>query len=468
MLNDARVVAVALLLSTAPALAAEPSPPATAPASATPASAPAPATAAPAPASATAAPASVTAETQEKKPAIAVTLDEAVRRALARNPSAEVAQQEILRAEALAKQARAAWLPTLNANGIYTRLDDDRELNGRVILSANQLHGNLQLTVPLLAPRQWVGWSRAKENVGVAKASFADTRREIALAAARAYLTVIAQRRVLNSAQRALATAKAHEEFAMTRYKGGVGNNLDAVRASQERATAEVRVQNQLVALARAQEALGVVLGEEGAVDAAEEPSFGAPPTVDVALSEATTLRADVIAQRDRVELARKTARDSWVEYLPMLSAVAQPFYQNPPTFSQPQTGWQAQLLLQIPLFDGGTRYGLTQEREANEAAARARLEGVLRQARSEVRIAFEAMRRADEALAGAREAAKLAREALELAELAYRAGATSNIEVVDAERRAHEAETAAAIAEDASRQARLDLLAACGRFPGR
>jgi len=149
-----------------------------------------------------------------------------------------------------------------------------------------------------------------------------------------------------------------------------------------------------------------------------------------------------------------------------VLSAVGQPFYQEPPTFTTPRTGWQAQLVLQIPLFDGGNRYGVHEEREALEAQARARLEGALRQARSEVRVAFEAMRRADEALVDARDAAKLAREALELAETAYRAGATSNIEVVDAERRAQEAEIAAAMAEDASRQARLDLLAACGRFP--
>jgi outer membrane protein TolC len=70
------------------------------------------------------------------------------------------------------------------------------------------------------------------------------------------------------------------------------------------------------------------------------------------------------------------------------------------------------------------------------------------------------------EALAQAREAAKLAAEALELSQLAYRAGATSNIEVVDAERRARDAETDAAVAEDSARQARLDLLASAGRFP--
>lgn len=396
----------------------------------------------------------------------AVTLEEAVKRAVTRNPTAEVAAQEILRAEALTRQVRAAWLPSLTANGSYTRLDDDRILNERVVLAKNQLAANLQLSVPLLAPKQWVAWARSKDNLAIARSGGVDAKREVALAAARAYLTVIAQRRVLDTAQRALVTAKAHEDYATTRLQGGVGNRLDAVRAAQERATTEVRVKGQLTALARAQEALGVVVGEDGSLDAASEPLLGAPLSVDAAIAESSTRRPDIAVQRDRVEVARKAARDSWVDYLPVLSAVAQPFYQNPPTFTQPQTGWQAQLLLQIPLFDGGARYGLADEREAVEAQARVRLEGALRQARSEVRVAFEAIRRADEALLGAREAAKLSRESLELAQLAYKTGATSNIEVVDAERRNNDAETAAAIAEDSARQARLDLLASCGRFP--
>jgi outer membrane protein TolC len=39
-------------------------------------------------------------------------------------------------------------------------------------------------------------------------------------------------------------------------------------------------------------------------------------------------------------------------------------------------------------------------------------------------------------------------------------------VEVIDAQRRARDAETAAAIAEDAVRRARLELLLASGRFP--
>jgi outer membrane protein TolC len=395
----------------------------------------------------------------------AVSLPEAVSRALSRNPSIEVAEEDIRRADALARQARAAWLPTLGLNGTYTRLDADRVLSGRIILYANNLNANLALSVPLVAGKAWAAHSRAKENVDVMKSQSADTRRTLAVAAARAYLTVIAQKRVLDTTTQAAVTAKAHEDYAKSRFAGGVGSRLDAVRAGEERATADVRVKTQLTALSRAQEALGVVLGEDRAIDAKDDPALPAPPSVDDALDQAVH-RPDIVAGAERLESARKAVRDSWYDYLPVLSAVAQPFYQNPPSFTQPLTGWQAQLILTIPLFDGGLRYGAADERRALEAQARGHLEAALRQARSDVRTAFESMRLADEALAGAREAAQLSKDALDLAELAYHAGATSNIEVVDAQRRAQEAATASAVAEDASRQARLDLLEACGRFP--
>ncbi|HKU42267.1 MAG TPA: TolC family protein, partial [Polyangiales bacterium] len=84
----------------------------------------------------------------------------------------------------------------------------------------------------------------------------------------------------------------------------------------------------------------------------------------------------------------------------------------------------------------------------------------------SEVRVAFELARRADAGLRAASRAAELAGKALQMAMEAYRAGASTDIEVLDAERRARDAETGAVVAEDAARQARLDLLAASGRWP--
>lgn len=394
-----------------------------------------------------------------------MTLDEAVKRSIDRNPTMEFARQEIGRAEALVRQARATWLPTFSANGTYTRLDDDRVLGDRVILGANSIAANVTLTVPIVAGRQWAAHARRKDEAEIARTSADDVKRTVALATGRAYLTVLAQKRVVDSAKRARDTAKAHESFSKERLAGGVGNRLDAVRASQERATAEAQVQTQLIALARAQEALGVLVGEQTAVDAADEAPLPNLPNLPTALGEADK-RVDVVAQRDRTESARKAVRDSYTDYLPVLSAIGQPFYQNPATLTQPTTGWQAQLVLSIPLYDGGNRYGLKEERDALYAQQKTKVDAALRQARSEVRLAFESMQHADEALVQARDASKLATEALELAQLAYRSGATSNLEVIDAESRSRQAATAAVVAEDAARQARLELLAACGRFP--
>src|SRR5207248_4088071 len=55
-----------------------------------------------------------------------LSLVETVKRALAQNPTARVADEEIRRAQALMEQARAASLPTLTGTGTYTRIENDR------------------------------------------------------------------------------------------------------------------------------------------------------------------------------------------------------------------------------------------------------------------------------------------------------------------------------------------------------
>src|SRR5256885_16853276 len=85
-----------------------------------------------------------------------LTLAEAVKRAIAHNPTAVTAQEEIKRSEALVEQVRSVWYPTLNANATYTRLDGDRVLSGRVIQGADSFNANLQLTVPIVQARGWV------------------------------------------------------------------------------------------------------------------------------------------------------------------------------------------------------------------------------------------------------------------------------------------------------------------------
>jgi len=290
-------------------------------------------------------------------------------------------------------------------------------------------------------------------------------RRLVAQTTARAYITIVAQHRLVAASETARETAKAHYDYAHTRLQGGIGHSIDEVRAQQDLATVETQLQANLARIAFAQEALSVLMAVDAPVDAAEDVQLGAPPTMPEAL-DAVRTRTDVKVLDMRIGAAQRARNDVWSYYAPYLAAVGTPFLQYPKTILQPTYGWQAQLVLTLPLYDGGLRTGITRERDAMLAEARSNFEAGLRQAQSEVRADFEAMVRADLALTSARDAARLARRALDLANLAYKAGATTNLEVIDAARSARDADTAAAQSEDLARQARLDLLVASGRFP--
>jgi outer membrane protein TolC len=390
---------------------------------------------------------------------------EALDRALARNPSAVTARQEIDRADALVRQARAGWLPQLNANATYSRIDTARVNNGVVVAPANALSGNLALTVPLLSAPAWANDWHAQDNRAVVALTALDVRRQIAAATARAYLGVVLQHRQIEVAVRARDTAGAHYDYAHTRLKGGLGNAIDDARAEQELRSDEAQLATAQASLVHAQSALAILLSEDGLVDARDEVALADPPEPETALRDARGNRSDVKVLESRHTATEHLRRDNWVYYAPSLLAVAQAFVQTP-TALLPERGWQAQLVLSIPLFDGGLRYGVQRERRALEAEARTQWEATMRQVSVEVRAGFEASRRADESLRAAQRAAGAANTAASLADQAYRAGATTNLELIDAERRARDAATQAAFAEDAARQARLDLLLASGRFP--
>jgi outer membrane protein TolC len=398
-----------------------------------------------------------------------VTLQAALSEALQREVRVRIAGAEVARARALIAAARANFLPTLIGHGSYVRLDHQRGPSGPSLVAArDQLLADVTLTVPIFAPHAWNDTGFAADQARVAELDRVDTRRTVAIATAQAYLTVMAQHRALEVTQRALDNANAHYQYAHQRFTGGIGNQVDDVRAGQEVATSTADLEHVRAALYQAQEALAYLLGRNGPVDVVEEFTLPAAPPADEGLREALSRRSDVAADAEALKAQQNLNDGNWAEFAPILAAQAAPFYHEPGTVVQPHTGWQIQLLLTVPFYDGGARYSVIDQRRAQLDERRTQLDATMRKAKSEVRVAFDAARHADSSLLSAKQAAEFAAQALKFATLAYEAGASTNIEVVDAERRARDADTAVVIAEDAARQARLDLLAATGRFPER
>jgi outer membrane protein len=409
-----------------------------------------------------------------------LTFDEAIQRAITRHPTIAQAAAGILRAEALLQQVRSVSLPSVDATVRSTTIGPVPEFSGQTIVPRTQVNAAGNFVVPLLTPVRWAQRAQARDQVFVAERGAADVRRQIAVATAQAYLAIIAEGRVLDSNTRARDTARAHFEYAEQRFEGGAGSRLNALRAQQELSDDEARVEAAQLAVRRAQEALGVLVAGERPVDAAAEPAFDiAPELLAQPLPPAATpdgsagagsgwllQRSDVRLLQARVAAAERVLADAWKDYLPEVSGLFSPQILAPSGLFAPARSWSAAVLFSVPLFDAGNRRGLARERRALVDTVRAERTQVERQARSELRIAAEAVRSNERALARARAAAEQANEVVRITDIAFREGATTNIEVIDAQRRARDAETTAAIAEDALRRARLELLVAAGRFP--
>jgi outer membrane protein len=409
-------------------------------------------------------PATVAAQTPV--PVIRVTFADAIRRAQDNNPTVASAAAGILRAEGLVRQARAATLFQLSGNVTTTTLNQGVEFAGQTVTPRNALTASLTAGMPILAAAAWARRTQAQDTRNVAELSVAETRRQIAFAAADAYLAILAQRRILDSALRARDVAKAHYDLARQLEQGGSGSRLNALRAQQQWSTDEGLLETGRLSLYRAQEALGVLIAADGPADAIDEPDFAVPPAEEDPRPGAQPYRADLRLFAGQQQAAERVLRDSSKDWWPSIDAIFQPSTVYPSQLFLPQNTWRVLTQTTIPLVDSGTRAGLKIERRADVEQARAQLAGASIQAASETRAARAAVARIERSVAAARDAADQARQVETITTISFRAGAATNIEVIDAQRVARDTDAAVAITEDQLRRARLDLLNALGRFP--
>ncbi len=167
------------------------------------------------------------------------------------------------------------YRPTLT--GTVTTTTSSTRSAGSTTRSRSRGHSPVfgaSLSYPVLAAARWAQRAQAEDQIRVARLGTDETRRQVALATAQAYLAVIAQQRQVEVNRLARENATAHVEYARALLKEGAGSRLNELRAAQELAVDEVLLEASLLALRRAQEALGVLLAADAPVDAAAEPAF--------------------------------------------------------------------------------------------------------------------------------------------------------------------------------------------------
>jgi outer membrane protein len=401
---------------------------------------------------------------QTPQPTERVSFDEAIRRAMAQNPSSAIAAADILRADALLQQARSDAGLHVTGSGTSTTLNQGIEFQGTTVTPQTSALGMLDIRYPLYAPVIWARRVEAADNRDVAILSADEIRRQTAVATADAYLTVIARRRVIEANIRSREVAQAHLDLATELEQRGSGSRLNRLRAAQEVSIDSGFIETAQFALYSAQEALGVLLTADGPVDAADVPAFEIP--LDVAVSSALSARTDLKLFNAQEHAAERVLANNSRSYLPVFEGMFQPQSTYPRQFFIPSNSWQLLFQMTVPIVDSGYRAGERVAREATLNTARANVASKVASISSEVRTARESVASAERVLTTERQAAEQANQVVDIVNISFRAGASTNIEVIDAQRRARDADTNVAVAEDAVRRARFNLLNALGRFP--
>ncbi len=331
-------------------------------------------------------------------PALAagVTLQDALRAAVADRPQAQAARAEAAAAAAAIGEARSGWLPHLTVSEQFLRTDEPA---GSLFIALNQernvmadpaydlvaperqddFETRVQLTQMLYDPAIDFGLRRARTTGEAATARAAWRAEEAAFAAFRAYLDVQQAEAALAWAESSRQEAAEITRLAEERRRAGIGLKADELRAGVQLAETqrrELAVRNDLT-LARRHLALamGRAGGEVGIAAPLDEQIFPAAAGEDI------DARTDLRAMALQVDAAGLAVRQSRAEWLPRLALTARYAWhdENRP-FAGDAEAWAVGAGLDWELFDGLRRSSATARAMAEQQAAAARLDEHRRQ----------------------------------------------------------------------------------------
>jgi outer membrane protein TolC len=441
-----------------------------------------------------------------------ITLDDALAMARVHNRDLRAARERVVEAEAGVAQARAALLPTVSAQGKYTRnykevdfdaiafsqptfdvanaiqtattnpaeaaaiqavvARDQALLAGQptvVIQKLNQLDGTVNAAVPLVSPPAYYGLSAAQRSRDASSAGYQVTEAGVLLSVAQAYFAAAGTDELVRARQDAVKVATETFDVARARVAAELANQVESTRAE----TALVRAQQDLAEAenrrGQAYRALATLIGthEPIAVQAAATLPVE-PGPVEALVGEARVRRPEIAAERATIAAADASAKASAWRWSPVLSAFGFVHDGNYTGFSGDKYAWAVGLQLDWLLYDGGVRDAQRHIAQAQRREAEARLDLLADTVSDEVANARGTLETSRKAVGAAQRAVELARETLRLIRAQYDAGTAKQLDVLQAQDALVGAEVALAQAHFDVALADLQLQRAAGAFPGR
>jgi len=267
-----------------------------------------------------------------------LTLEEAIRVALANNREILVAKEKVEEAKQRTKEAKAGYFPTINLGGTYTRLNEAPSMSipdyGSVEMGkADNYLSKLSVNQPLYTSGR-LNYANKGASLYYQKLQedLKNTQNKITFQVKKAFYGVLLAQENVEVTEKALDQAKRHLSVVEDFFKVGVVSRFDLLRTRVEVANLKPDLIQARNNLRLSQESLANLLFLPSASLKLEgELSFEPlkiilEEVIDKALKERSDLRSFKL-QKEMSEVALKLAE---VENKPTLALVGNYQYQNP------------------------------------------------------------------------------------------------------------------------------------------
>ncbi len=396
-----------------------------------------------------------------------LSLQSVVKLALSRNERADIADQNVISADAAVAKARAAFLPSVSLGAGETWHPQDPNTAKAPNNSAN---ATLTLSQPLFNATAFPLYAASKHSYDSARFNHVDLRRQLAFDAARAFFSVVAQQRVLKAATSRLDLANATLDDTQVRASSGLVSSNDVTRSQIERASADQSSINAANSLDAARLNLEYLIAEptQIEVDLAAPTQSLAPANQSLAglVNIAIATRPDLASLRASAASASALADEPGLRFVPTLGATAQARAQDQVVTQGRYYDTTIAINFNWSIWDAGVRDADADSRNAARVSAELQLRALARRVETDVRVAVAELSAARNSLVAAQQGEDAARRSEEETSVLYKQGLAKAIELVNGNSTKFDAEVAVAAAELNVRQAELDLRSALGLFP--
>ncbi len=310
--------------------------------------------------------------------------------------------------------------------------------------------------------------SAALANAQAAGADYAAAWNSLIGQTAKAWFAAIEAQRQVELAESTLSVLKTSREQIYTRYSRGLRPSLDYILAKSNVAAAEAVLQQRRQILEQVQRQLELLLGRYPAAEISiarslPEPEEDIPAGIPVSL---LLRRPDVIAAERRLAAAGASLKQARAALFPRISLSAgggTTTKEFSDLLNSDLVVWSLASNLLQPIFQGGRLRATVALMSAQQRLALAQYSQSALTAYTEVENALASVRylsRQEEAL---RVATEEALESRRLAEQRYNTGLADLITVLEAQRRAYDAESQLLRIRRQKLDARIDLYLALG-----